>query len=275
MPTESNPGIHRKPRRDEYQEISMRTFAILSLVNLGLIWALFELQRTPYSPPRDMSPLLGTEIVYVRLAIVFLSVVQVLMTTCFHCGASPNMNFPAAATLRFITDPSLIFEEKLDGTNVGLHFSDVGEMILQCRGHLITECMHPKYDLLKQWAAVKRHFLERRFENRFILFGEWLYARHTVAYRQLTHYFFEFDIYDKQQQVFLDLGQRRRLLENSGIQTVPVIHSGSLKRSKLESLIGPSLFDSLFDNPMTMRTDNLMEGLYLSTEAHRVTLSVG
>jgi hypothetical protein len=29
-------------------------------------------------------------------------------------------------------------------------------MVLQCRGHLITEGMHPQYDLFKQWAAVKR-----------------------------------------------------------------------------------------------------------------------
>lgn len=181
-------------------------------------------------------------------------------------GTDDDKHLGEVESTRFIADPSLIVEEKLDGTNVGLHFSDAGEMILQCRGHLITEGMHPQYDLLKQWAAVKRHVLEQRFGNRFILFGEWLYARHTVKYRQLTHYFFEFDIYDKQQQAFLDLEQRGRLLENSGIQTVPVIHTGSLKRSKLESLIGPSQFDSQFENPITMRTDNLMEGLYLRTE---------
>ncbi|HJT34484.1 MAG TPA: hypothetical protein VJ783_20810 [Pirellulales bacterium] len=33
-------------------------------------------------------------------------------------------------------------------------------------------------------------------------------------------------------------------------------------------MIGPSLFDSQFENPETKRTDNLMEGLYLRTEAN-------
>ena len=31
-----------------------------------------------------------------------------------------------------------------------------GRMVLQCRGHEITEGMHPQYDLFKQWTAVKR-----------------------------------------------------------------------------------------------------------------------
>lgn len=185
-------------------------------------------------------------------------------------GTDDDKHLGEDESIRFIVDGSLIVEEKLDGTNVGLHFSDEGELVLQCRGHLITEGMHPQYDLFKQWVAVKREVLEQRLENRYILFGEWLYARHTVAYRQLSHYFYEFDIYDKQLQAFLDLQQRMALLAGSGIQTVPVIHTGSLPRAKLKQLIGPSQFDSQFDNPLTGRPDNLMEGLYLRTEASGV-----
>ena len=47
----------------------------------------------------------------------------------------------------------------------------------------------------------------------------------------------------------------------------PCFTADALKRSELESLIGPSHFDSQFENPLTKRTDNLMEGLYLRTEA--------
>ena len=98
----------------------------------------------------------------------------------------------------FIADPSLIVEEKLDGTNVGIHFTRSGRMVLQCRGHEITEGMHPQYDLFKQWTAGEATRLGRRCSaGRFILYGEWLYAKHSVHYRQLPHYFFEFDIYDK------------------------------------------------------------------------------
>ena len=169
---------------------------------------------------------------------------------------------------RFLADTSLIIEEKIDGTNVGIHFEASGEIVLQCRGHLITEGMHPQYDLFKQWAAVKRCMLKERLEERFILFGEWVYARHSVHYRKLSHYFFEFDVYDKQTESFLSLERRLALLEGSGIETVPVLKTGTIHRDDLEILIGPSRFDSQFENPVTKRIDNLMEGLYLRTETY-------
>jgi RNA ligase len=185
-------------------------------------------------------------------------------------GTDDDKHLGEAESLRFLADPSLIVEEKLDGTNVGIHFGLDGRMALQCRGHLITEGMHPQYDLFKQWAAVKRPVLEETLEDRFILFGEWVYARHSVHYRRLPHYFFEFDIYDKRGGDFLSLERRLALLEGTGLHTVPVLHAGALDRERLTALIGPSRFDSEFDNPLTKRADDLMEGLYLRTEARGV-----
>lgn len=185
-------------------------------------------------------------------------------------GTDDDKHLGENESREFIADESLIVEEKIDGTNVGLHFSEDGEMILQCRGHLITQGMHPQYDLFKQWAAVKRHALEDRLQQQFIMFGEWVYARHSIFYRELTHYFFEFDIYDKEAEAFLDLEQRMKLLEGTGVETVPVVHVGKVNRDDLEGLIGPSQFRSQFENPETNRTDNLMEGLYLRTEADGV-----
>ena len=106
--------------------------------------------------------------------------------------------------------------------------------------------------------------------DRFILFGEWLFAKHSIHYRRLSHYFYEFDIYDKEIEDFLSLDQRLVLLEGMNVPTVPVIHRGSLDRDWLVSLIGPSRFDSEFDNPLTGQIDHLMEGLYLRTEANGV-----
>jgi len=167
----------------------------------------------------------------------------------------------------FIACPSLIVEEKLDGTNVGLHFTSRGRMVLQCRGHEITEGMHPQYDLFKQWSSVKRPVLEGMLGNQFILFGEWLYAKHSVHYRKLPHYFFEFDIFDKEAGKFLDLKARLEILDGTGIQTVPVVHCGGATLEELRALIAASAFDSAFDNPITDETDALMEGLYCRTEA--------
>ena len=167
----------------------------------------------------------------------------------------------------FIADESLVVEEKLDGTNVGIHFNEVGELILQSRGHLITDGMHPQYDLFKQWAICKRQMLQQMLGVEFIMFGEWVYAQHSIRYRKLSHFFYEFDIWNKSQQQFLTLERRLQMLKGSGIETVPVLHRGSISRKLLQKLIGASCFDSAFDNPFTNQADNLMEGLYLRTEA--------
>lgn len=186
-------------------------------------------------------------------------------------GTDDDKHMSEGESNRFINDDSLIIEEKLDGTNVGIHFSK-GQLVLQCRGHLITEGMHPQYDLFKQWANVKRFVLAEMLKERYILFGEWLYAKHSVHYRQLPHYFFEFDIYDKEGAAFLTLEERLMILENTGIHTVPVIHQGKIDKDSLQNLIGPSQFDSQFDNPLTGTPDNLMEGVYLRIEQdYRVT----
>lgn len=183
------------------------------------------------------------------------------------CGTDDDKHLGKPESLDFIADPSLIVEEKLDGTNVGIHFTSAGRLVLQCRGHEITAGMHAQYDLFKQWTMGKRPVLEAMLEDRLLLFGEWLYARHSLHYRRLPHYFFEFDIYDKQRKTFLDLVSRLEHLEGTGIVTVPVVHRGPVTVEQLPGLIGLSRFDSVFENPLTGRTDNLMEGLYLRTEA--------
>lgn len=182
-------------------------------------------------------------------------------------GTDDDKHLAERESNQFIADSSLIVEEKVDGTNVGIHFAANGQMMLQCRGHEITEGMHPQYDLFKQWTSAKLLVLEEMLEDRFILYGEWLYARHSIHYRALPHYFFEFDIFDKQAIQFLDLPTRLKMLEGTGIKTVPVVHRGKTTADALWSMIGRSAFEAHFDNPMTGRTDDRMEGLYLRTES--------
>ena len=48
---------------------------------------------------------------------------------------------------------------------------------------------------------------------------------------------------------------------------MPVLQRGPVSEKHLRALLRRSAFDSTFENPLTGRTDNLMEGLYLRTEA--------
>lgn len=46
-------------------------------------------------------------------------------------GTDDDKHLNKADSKRFVSDECLIVEEKLDGTNVGIHFSDAGDMVLQ------------------------------------------------------------------------------------------------------------------------------------------------
>jgi len=135
-------------------------------------------------------------------------------------GTAEDKHLGPQESQRFLADRSLIVEEKLDGTNVGIHFGRDGRMVLQCRGHEITAGMHPQYDFFKQWATAKTAALESMLVDRFVLYGEWLYAKHSVHYRALRHYFFEFDIWDKDARCFLTLARRLAMTCGARIATL-------------------------------------------------------
>jgi hypothetical protein len=60
-------------------------------------------------------------------------------------GTEDDKHLGRKASEAFIKDSSLIVEEKLDGTNVGIHFTSRGRrMVLQCRGHEIPLFLHSR-----------------------------------------------------------------------------------------------------------------------------------
>ena len=57
-------------------------------------------------------------------------------------GTADDKHMNEADSCQFIADESLIVEEKIDGTNVGIHFDSQGQCVMQCRSHEIREGMH-------------------------------------------------------------------------------------------------------------------------------------
>ena len=115
----------------------------------------------------------------------------------------------------------------------------------------------------------KRSVLEERLEDRFILFGEWLYARHSVHYRQPAALLLRVRHLRQAEARPSSIWPRGwRCSKGRASYTVPCRSSRRRwTETNFAALIGPSRFDSQFENPLTGRTDNLMEGLYLRTEA--------
>lgn len=187
----------------------------------------------------------------------------------------------------FIKDKYIVVEEKVDGANTGISFDEDGNLLLQSRGHFLNGGYGEKqFSLFKMWANSNKHELEIILGNRYVMYGEWLYAKHTVFYDELTHYFMEFDIYDKVENKFLSTKRRREMLKGHGfIISVLVLYEGKLNKLKeLTSFLGRSNFKSenckevlkkqceelnLSYEIAAKQTDisDLMEGLYIKVES--------
>ncbi len=178
-----------------------------------------------------------------------------------------------------------IVEEKLDGANSGISFDSGLNILLQSRGHYLAGGPRERqFALFKTWAQTKKNEFRAILGRRYVMYGEWLYAKHTVFYDRLPHYFLEFDIFDRETGNFLDTASRRGLLNGSSIRSVPILHEGRIgSLRKLTELLRYSLYKSenwlsRLDNaarqngqdPVRVRSQtdmsDLAEGLYIKTE---------
>jgi hypothetical protein len=179
----------------------------------------------------------------------------------------------------------LVVEEKVDGANAALSFDARGQLFLQCRGHFLTGGPRERHFApFKAWAACHQQRLFARLGCRYVVYGEWLYAKHTIFYDALPHFFLEFDVLDTQEGVFLSTERRRALLAGLPLVAVPVLREGPLRTlGELRALIGRSRFKSaawrerlgavcaslgLDPSGVGEETDpsDTMEGLYVKVE---------
>jgi hypothetical protein len=179
----------------------------------------------------------------------------------------------------------LVIEEKVDGANAAMSFDADGTLRLQSRGHYLTGGPRERhFNLLKRWAHAIADVIRPVLRNQYVVYGEWVYAKHTIFYDALPHYFLEFDVLDLATGTFLSTPERRRLLADLPLCSVRVLREGRIENSTaLKSLIGPTAYKSpdwrarlakaaqvvphradLVDR----QTDpsDLMEGLYIKVE---------
>jgi len=161
-----------------------------------------------------------------------------------------------------LVDRHVVLEEKIDGANSAVSFSENGDLRLQSRGHFLTGGYRERhYDLLKQWAAVHRDKFYEVLGSRYIMYGEWMYAKHSIYYDLLPHYFMEFDVLDRETGKYLDTPSRHDLLKNLPVSHVPVLASGVFKNiEEILKHLGDSLYIS--ENHMDhLREDAIRLGL--------------
>ncbi|GIH14817.1 DNA ligase III [Rugosimonospora africana] len=148
----------------------------------------------------------------------------------------------AAVPFRDIAGRFLTVEEKLDGANAAVSFTASGELRLQSRGHYLDGGPRERqFGPFKAWAATVAGALWPRLGDRYVMYGEWLYAKHTVFYDALPHYFCEFDVLDRRSGEFLSTRRRGELLAGTPVRSVPVLRTGVFTDlAELVALVGPS-----------------------------------
>jgi hypothetical protein len=114
---------------------------------------------------------------------------------------------------------------------------------------------HAQFRPLWPWLAQHEAGLHDALGRGLVLFGEWCYARHAVAYDRLPDWFLAFDVYDREAGRFWSRARREELTSRLGLASVPMLAAGRFDRAGLERLLGPSRVG---------RTS--MEGIYLRCE---------
>ena len=168
--------------------------------------------------------------------------------------------------------PYVIITEKVDGANMGFSLSADRELLVQNRSHYITSNTHAQFRPLHTWIETHRedlyHVLDRdnSFPERYILYGEWLVATHSIAYTRLPNQFLAFDLYDRQTQTWANRDTLEHLLEETHISLVPIMYRGARPTDNVlkEMVHYPSQF---YDGPV--------EGIYVKEEGHGQVINRG
>ncbi|KAJ7762358.1 pfkB family carbohydrate kinase-domain-containing protein [Mycena maculata] len=187
------------------------------------------------------------------------------------------INLGAATDDDVVTDipavaGNVVITEKVDGANMGFWLSSAREIRVQNRSHYVSPASHPQFKKLGVWVDAHRdelmHILGRdaHFASRYILYGEWLAATHSIVYARLPDQFMAFDLYDRSTESWADRATLAALLADTTIQIVPVLHEGAMpSEADLRGMVQlPSKF-----------WDGRIEGIYVKVERDGQVLSRG
>ena len=151
-------------------------------------------------------------------------------------------------------------EEKVDGANMGISIEkDTNKVLVQNRSHYINSKYHKQFEKLDNWISKHMDDLFTVLEpGRHILFGEWLYAKHSIHYTNLDDLFIVFDIFDKYHNKFYSRQKLHQTLQSTSLSIVPLLHNNHTFTS-LTELKGLIQTNSRFYN-------GAIEGLYIRVD---------
>lgn len=162
-------------------------------------------------------------------------------------------------------DALIVVEEKIDAANVGMTIHN-DEPLIRNRNYILRKGYGRKNTPAKlQYAPIWTWFYsnidkfkeaEKLFGFKPTIYGEWLYARHTIAYDLLSSYFMPFDVYNPEKRLYISPEIYRPILKEVGFNIVPFVLSSNLGITERKLL-------SERDRKSELSSTDRREGIYI------------
>lgn len=125
---------------------------------------------------------------------------------------SPSIDADETFDINNFLDCPIVLTVKMDGSNMTMTKDHIAARNGWCANH-------PSFDMAKAEHAKMKHLIADNHQ----IFGEWLYAKHSIEYDNLDGYFQVFSIYDKNIHEFLSWDETKEIANSLGFITVPVV----------------------------------------------------
>ena len=154
----------------------------------------------------------------------------------------------------FMKEDDVFIAEKVDGAQLGISIDENYKIMIQNRSHYVNSKSHSQFEKLDKWVIDHKEALFQILDQDTILFGEWLYAKHSIAYNNLPDYFMAFDLYNKKKKLFYNRDKLVEALKDTNVHYVREMYRGKIKdKNHLLKMIEQN----------SDYTDGRVEGIYL------------
>ena len=118
----------------------------------------------------------------------------------------------------------IIITEKCDGSNASLEAEGI---FARTHAHIPT---HPSFDWLKSFYSTVKYKIPQGIQ----LFGENMFAKHSIQYEELPGYFLLFNVRDLnyQEDIWLSWQEVEEWAREIGVPTVPILFKGQVSFEK-------------------------------------------
>lgn len=152
-------------------------------------------------------------------------------------------------------------DEKIDGGVLGLAWSGDAPLVVGKHSMVNYDVSSKKFYGLGQWIYENYEKISE-IPLGWIVYGEWMRARHNIPYDSLPDYFVGFDVWNGHK--FFDIIERSTFLRDIGFAEVPFIYSGT--NLEIEDLICITEGVGGVSNKSRFNCNEIIEGIIIRND---------